>query len=75
MLIMSYKLCVCVCVCVLPALVEGVDVDLVVFVLLQDLLGVFVGVEGVHEDERHVGVERFVQVLKHKAGQSESSSV
>ena len=59
-------MCVCVCVCVSPALVEGVDVDAVVFVLLQDLLGVVVGVEGVHEDERHVGVERFVQMLQHK---------
>lgn len=48
----------------LPALVEGVDVDPVVFVLLQDLLCVFVCVEGVHKNERHVGVEGFVQMLK-----------
>ncbi len=46
-----------------PALVEGVYLDAVVCVLLQDLLRVFVCVEGVHEDQRHVCVVRLVQVL------------
>lgn len=53
-----------------PALVEGVDLHPVVFVLLQDLLRVLVRVEGVHEDERHVGVEGFVQMLKEKNARS-----
>lgn len=46
-----------------PALVEGVYLDAVVCVLLQDLLGVLVRIEGIHEDQGHVGVVRFVQVL------------
>lgn len=54
------------CISGAPALVEGVDLDPVVFVLLQDLLGVVVRVEGVHEDQRHVGVKRLVQVLRDK---------
>lgn len=37
--------------------------DAVVRVLLQDLLRVFVCVEGVHEDQRHVRVVSLVQVL------------
>lgn len=45
---------------VLPALVESVDVHPVVCVLLQDLLGVLVCVEGVHENQRHVHVECLV---------------
>lgn len=49
-----------------PALVKGVYLDAVVCVLLQDLLGVFVRVEGVHEDQGHVGVVRLVQVLEGK---------
>lgn len=49
-----------------PALVKGVYLDAVVCVLLQDLLGVFVCVEGVHEDQGHVGVVRLVQVLWEK---------
>lgn len=32
-------------------------------VLLQDLLGVLVRVEGVHEDQRHVRVKGLIQVL------------
>ena len=46
-----------------PGLVEGADLDLHVRVLAQDLLGVLVGVERVHEHERHVGAVRLVQVL------------
>lgn len=49
-----------------PALVEGVYLDAVVRVLLQDLLGVLVCVEGIHEDQRHVCVVPFVQVLQGK---------
>lgn len=40
------------------------NVDLVVFVFLQDLICVFISVEGVHKDERHVGIVGFVQMLK-----------
>lgn len=43
-----------------PALVEGVDVDAVMFVFLEDLLGVVGSIEGVHQDQRDVGVERLV---------------
>lgn len=43
-----------------PALVEGVDVEAVMLVFLEDLLGVVISVEGVHEHQRHVRVERFV---------------
>lgn len=49
-----------------PALVKGVYLDAVVCVLLQNLLGVFVCVEGVHEDQGHVSVVRLVQVLQEK---------
>ena len=48
----------------LPALVEGVYLDAVVRVLLEDLLGVLVSVEGVHEDQGYVRVVRLVQVLR-----------
>lgn len=54
-----------VCVCV-PALVEGVYLDPVVCVFLQDLPGVLVGVERVHEDQRDVRVVRLIQVLEEK---------
>lgn len=50
----------CVCVCTAPALIESVDFDLVVFVFLQDLLCILVGVEGVHEYKRHVSIKGFV---------------
>lgn len=46
-----------------PALVKGVYLDTVVRVLLQDLLRVFICVEGVHEDQGHVCVVSLVQVL------------
>jgi hypothetical protein len=45
------------------ALVEGLDLELVVLVLAQDLLRHLVRVERVHEHERHVGVVLLVQVL------------
>lgn len=44
----------------IPALVEGVDVDAVMFVFLEDLLGVIISIEGVHEHQRNVCVERLV---------------
>lgn len=47
-----------------PALVEGVYLDTVVRVLLQDLICVLVCVEGVHEDQGHIGVVGLVQVLR-----------
>lgn len=40
--------------------------DTVVGVLLQDFLSVLVCVEGIHEDQGHVGVVCFVQVLQVK---------
>lgn len=46
-----------------PALVKGVYLDAVVCVLLQDLLCVFICVEGVHEDQGHIRVVSLVQVL------------
>ena len=47
-------------------LVEGDNIDVVVGVFLDDALSIFVGVEGVHEDERHVDVVRLVQVLQRR---------
>jgi hypothetical protein len=44
-------------------LVEGDDVNVVALVLLNDGLGVLVGVEGVHQDEGNVDVEAAVEVL------------
>lgn len=44
-------------------LVEGEDVDVVALVLLDDGRGIVVGVERVHQDERHVRVISAVQVL------------
>lgn len=44
-------------------LVEGEDGDVVVLVLLDDALGVLVGVERVHEDEGNVDVVLLVEVL------------
>ena len=38
--------------------------DTVVCVFLQDLLGVFIRVEGVHKDQRNVCVVGLVQVLR-----------
>ena len=47
-----------------PALIERVNLDPVVCVFLQDLLGIFVCVEGVHEDQRDISVVGLVQVLR-----------
>lgn len=47
----------------IPRLIERVDLDLDVVVLVDDFVGLFVGVERVHEDEWHVGIERHVDVL------------
>jgi len=44
-------------------LLEGEDVDVVVLVLLDNSRRVLVGVERVHEDERHVDVVLGVEVL------------
>jgi len=44
-------------------LVESDDVDVVALVLLDDGLGVLVGVEGVHEDEGHIDVVGAVEML------------
>ena len=49
-----------------PALVEGVDLDTVVRVFLQDLICVFICVEGVHQDQGHVGIKSLVQVLRRR---------
>lgn len=48
----------------LPALVKGVYLDTVVCVLLQDLLGIFICVEGVHEHQGYVCVVGLVQMLQ-----------
>ena len=52
-------------------LVEGDDVDVVALVLLDDGLGVLVGVEGVHQDEGDVDVEGAVEVLDLADGEIE----
>ena len=44
-------------------LVEGEDVDVVALVLLDDVGGVLVGVEGVHQDEGNVDIVGAVEVL------------
>lgn len=54
------SMCVCVRARTVPALIESVDFDLVVFVFLQDLLCILVGVEGVHEYKRHISIKGFV---------------
>lgn len=43
-----------------PALVEGVYLDTVMCVLLQDLLSVLICVEGVHQHQRHVCIIRLI---------------
>lgn len=48
----------------LPALVKGVYLDTVVCVLLQDLLGIFIRVEGVHEHQWYICVVGLVQMLQ-----------
>ena len=50
----------------LPALVESVYLDAVMSVLLQNLLGVLVCVEGVHENKRNICVVGLVQMLREK---------
>lgn len=50
-------------------LVEGDDVDVVALVLLDDGLGVLVGVERVHENEGNVDIVGAVQVLDLTHGQ------
>ena len=47
-----------------PGLVEGTDLNLHVRVFTQNFLCIFIGVEGVHENERHVGAVRLVHVLQ-----------
>ena len=44
-------------------LVEGYDIDVVSLVLLDDVLGVVVGVEGIHEHKGHVDIVGPVEVL------------
>ena len=44
-------------------LVEGEDPDLEASILPDDLGGVFIRVEGVHQDERNVSIVSFVQML------------
>lgn len=48
----------------MAGLVEGVDVQLQTLILADHLLGVFVGVERVHQDQGHVALVGFVQVLR-----------
>lgn len=44
-------------------MVESEDIDVVVLVLLDDPSCVLIGVERVHEDEGHIHIVLFVQVL------------
>lgn len=44
-------------------LVERQDVDVVTFIFLDDILGVLVGIERVHEDERHVHIVGAVEIF------------
>jgi hypothetical protein len=44
-------------------LVEGQNIDVVALVLLDDILGVVVGVEGVHQNKRNIDIIRAVEVL------------
>ena len=46
-----------------PGLVERVDLDVHVRVLAEDFGSVFVRVEGVHQNQRHVRVVLLVQIL------------
>jgi len=52
-------------------LVEGEDVDVVALVFLDDVGGVLVGVEGVHQDEGHVDIVGAVEVLDLADGEIE----
>ena len=57
------------------ALVEGADGDVEAGVLPDDLHGVLVRVEAVHEDEGHVGVVLLVEVLYLLHGQVQERQV
>ena len=48
----------------MTGLVECEDLDIMVCVLLDDALRVFIRVERVHKDERHIDTIRFVKVLR-----------
>lgn len=47
----------------IPRLIEGEDINLVALVLLDDVLGILVGVERVHQNEWHVNAIDAVEVL------------
>lgn len=49
---------------VIPALVESVYIDSDLSIFLEDLLRVFVGVEGVHEDKGNICFIGFIQILQ-----------
>ena len=57
------------------ALVEEVDLDLVGVVLVDDLNGILVGVEGVHQRQLYVGIELTVEMLNLLHGQIEEGAV
>ena len=58
-----------------PGLIESVDLDLDVIVLVDDLLGLLVRVERVHENKWHIGVEHQVDGLQLLDGQVEKSEI
>lgn len=47
----------------IAGLVEGHDINVVTLVLLDDVLGVIISVEGVHEDEWHIDIISSVEVF------------
>lgn len=53
------------------ALIEGDNADTVLTVLLDDLAGFGVGVEGVHQDERDIDLVGFVEELHLADGEVE----
>lgn len=44
----------------IPALIKSVDLHTAVTVFLQDFLCVIIRVEGIHENQRNIGVVGFV---------------
>ena len=55
----------------IPRLVEGHDVDVVALVFLDDVLGVIVGIEGVHENKGNIDVVGAVEVFDLSNGKIE----
>ena len=52
-------------------MVEGEDVNVVALVLLDDVAGIFVGVERIHQDEGHIDIVCAVEIFDLADGQVE----